>query len=1219
VFQPLDAAEPIREGRESKGELVKMKNRQLIEASGTIDAGRCKTQSAATLHCASSRKVETNRLLCRLGQLLICVLLLATVKLGAQVTTADIVGTVTDATGAVISGASVTALNVNTGITRTTTSGASGDFVFNLLPVGQYTVSVKAPTFEGFKQNNIVLTAGDRTRVNAELAVGNIQDVVQINDVPPTIQTDSSSLGTVMTTKAVEDLPLNGRNFISLVQLVPGVTSGIAGGGQALNSGTRPDDRRQSSAFSTNGQDPDSNNNLIDGADNNDRLIGAIGVRPSIDAISEVKVETNLYSAEVGRTAGGVVNILTKSGSNNLHGSVFEFLRNDILDANSFYNFTNQATVPRKPEYRQNQFGGSIGGPIRRNKTFFFGDFEALRIVQGGNATGVVVPTALQRVGNFSESCTAGFGTNGICANSAQQISLTRAFGTAPAGPIPYNRLDQAPYSSSLDPIGLKLAALYPLPSSSAITAGNYTALANRTYYSRTYDIKIDHHFNDANMMWGRYSYNLVSTLVPTLFPDVSGGFNPGSGVSGIGGTFPGPNVSGAMNGALDYIHIFSPTLLLDLSASYLRNAINSRNINYGKNVANTLGFPCTSTSCINTGNPQTYGLPQIAPQGFQTIGDASYTPLSELDNSYLYKGSLTWTHGRHNVKVGGGFIRRQFTDMQSTGPRGTFTFVGATASVAVPVVNGTAVGSTTLNDGAGLANLLLGSPSALSRSLGAFASSYRTWEPGGYVQDDWHAIRRLTLNLGVRYDVFTPKVEVHDRIGNLNIFTGQVLVPGMNTSRTTGLNTVYSDVAPRVGFAITLGHEMVVRGGYGISYFPGDINSGALLKNPPYTPSVGCGPSTGTACSAYGSFGTLDQGMPVPAVSVVATTTPAGLSSVTILPGTSITEIEQNFAPSYIQQYNLIVEKGIGKNTVSAGYIGTVGRQIAMNPQDINRALPSGTATANPRPITQLNPNIGTVTAWLSEGRSAYNALQLTFQRRVSNGINVNSGYTFAKETDDVNAAGNIGSGGYNTLIGPQAGIVANIQKYDHSAGDFDVKHRFYAALNYAPTFFDSVTGYRAVVAKGWQANAVLTWQTGVPYTVTNATGRTGIIGLASGERPDRVKASLKASTPAVGTSGYWLDTTAWSSQALYTLGNSARNVGYGPGATIVNLSLFKTFVMPKKTNIEFRSEFFNIFNHPTFSNPVTTLGSGNFGQITSVAAGSQPRQIQFALKYIF
>jgi hypothetical protein len=1139
-------------------------------------------------------------------------------RLQAQVTTADIVGSVTDTTGAVVADAKVTAKNINTGISRSVVSTASGDYTLNLLPVGAYSVTVEAAHFQGFKQNNINLAAGDRTRVNAQLGVGNIQEVVQVNDVPPTIQTDSSSLGTLMTTRAVEDLPLNGRNFVSLVQLVPGVTSGIAGGGQALNSGTRPDDRRQSSAFSTNGQDPSANNNLIDGADNNDRLIGTIGVRPSIDAIAEVKVETNLYSAEVGRTAGGVVNILTKSGTNKFHGSLFEFVRNDMFDANSFWNFTGQTTVPKTPKYRQNQFGGSVGGPIFHDKTFFFGDFEALRIVQGGTATGIVVPTALQRVGNFSESCVAGFTANGICNNAAQQISLTKAVGTAPAGPIPYNRLDLGPYAANLDTIGLKLAALYPLPTSSAITAGNYTAAANRTYFSRTYDIKIDHHFNDANMMWGRYSYNLVNTIVPTLFPDANG-FNPGSGVSGIGGTFPGPNTSGAMNGALDYVHIFRPTLLMDLGASYLRNSINSKNINFGKNVANTLGFPCSTASCINTGNTQTYGLPQIASQGFQTIGDASYTPLIELDNSFQYRGSLTWTHGRHNVKVGGGFIRRQFTLTQSTGPRGTYTFVGATASVAVPVVNGTAVGSTTNNNGAGLANLLLGAPGTLARSLGAFASSYRTWEPSGYVQDDWHVSSRLTFNVGVRYDVFTPKVEVHDRIGNLNIFTGQVLVPGTNSSRTTGLTTKYNDIAPRFGFAVTLNHDLVLRGGYGISFFPGDMNSGALLKNPPFTPSISCGPTTGTSCSVYGAFGTLDQGMPLPVSSVVPTTTPAGLSSVTIAPGTAITEIEQNFAPSYIHQYNLIAEKGLGKNTVSAGYVGTMGRNIAMNPQDINRALPSGTSTPNPRPITALNPNVGTVTAWLSEGQSAYNALQLTLARRVSSGLNVNTGYTFAKETDDVNAGGNIGSGGYNTLIGPQTQIVANIQKYDHSAGDFDVKHRFFAAVNYNPMFGNSLTGYRAVIAKGWKANGVLSWQTGIPFTVTNATGRTGIIGLSSGERPDRVKQTYKLSSPVVGTSGHWLDTTAFASQAMYTLGNSARNVGYGPGATILNLSLFKTFALPKETNLEFRAESFNLANHPTFSNPVTTLGSANFGQITSVAAGAQPRQIQFALKYIF
>lgn len=425
----------------------------------------------------------------------------AAAQLSAQITTGGIVGTVTEANGSILPGATIILENLDTGLTQKNTSTNTGDYTFDLLPIGHYSIAISMPNFQTYKVSQITIAAGDRTRINARLAIGRVVETITVASDVVAVQTDSSTVGSLVDTKAVQDLPLNGRNYINLVTLTPGVTSGTTpGSSQALSSGTRPDDRRQSSSYSANGQDPTANNNLLDGVDNNERVIGSIGVRPSIDAIAEVKVQTNLYSAEIGRTSGGVVNILTRSGSNQFHGSLFEFLRNDLFDSNPYYNFNagSSATVA-KPEYRQNQFGGSLGGPIFKNKTFFFGDYEGLRYVQGGTVTGVVVPTSLQRVGNFSESCTATgatFNSSGVCSNPALQISLTSAYNGAAAGIIPYNRLDLAPYSGLLDSIGLKLASLYPQPASTAVNSANYTATGKKTYFGHTADIKIDHHFN---------------------------------------------------------------------------------------------------------------------------------------------------------------------------------------------------------------------------------------------------------------------------------------------------------------------------------------------------------------------------------------------------------------------------------------------------------------------------------------------------------------------------------------------------------------------------------------------------------------------------------------------------------------------------------------------------------------------------------------------------
>lgn len=1153
--------------------------------------------------------------------LLLCTLAVTSLSSFAQVSTAEVVGTVTDDSGAILPGATVVLKSLDTGIVETVKANGAGEYAFNLVAIGRYSLTVTSPNFKTFKIDAITLAAGDQSRLDAKLAIGAVTETVEVTSVNASVQTDSSTVGALIDTKAVQDLPLNGRNYVNLVALTPGVTTGTApGGAQALSSGTRPDDRRQSSAYSANGQDPSANNNLIDGVDNNDRLIGTIGVRPSIDAIAEIRVQTNLYSAEVGRTSGGVVNILTKSGTNKFHGTAFEFFRNDIFDGNAFYNFLGSTTITPKPKYRQNQFGGSLGGPILKDKTFFFADYEGLRIIQGGTATGVVVPTALQRVGNFGESCTSfssagvvnSFNAAGLCSDPTRQISLSAPTGAAPAGPVPFNRLDVGVYAGLLDPTGLKVAALYPLPSTAAVNSGNYNATGDRTYFGHTFDVKIDHHFNANNTLRGRYSFNQVAALVPGLFPNTAAGFSPGSGVNGIGGTFPGQNKTRAQNLLLNYLRVVRPNLLVELNASFLRDYINSQPLNYGKNVSTTLGIPG-----VNTADPQTSGLVGFTVQGFQGLGESAFTPLLEIDNSFPYGGAVTYTKGTHNIKMGAGFIRRQFSIEQSTTARGSFTFNGATSNVAVPVFNGTVITAPNPVDGAGVANLLLGAPATIARSIAPFVSSYRTWEPYAYIQDDWRATRWLTLNLGLRYDVFTPKTEIRDRISNFNAATGQVLYPGFNTSRTTGIQTDQADFAPRIGFAATVANNLVARGGYGISFYPGDINSGALLKNPPFTPSLTCGPTTTTPCSSYGAYGTLAQGMFLPSVNFSTTVLPSGLPTIALPSGSGFTEIEQNFKSSYMHQFNVLLEKGFGKNVASVGYVGSIGRRLVMNPADINRALPSGNATANPRPLSLLNPGLGTVQAFESAGISSYNSLQASFQRRLSRGLSASAGYTYAHEIDDATGLAGTGTAGYGTYITSPTTYVQSIQSYDRSTGDFNIGNRGFLAGNYELPKAN-VNHILASAINAWQVNGTVIWQSGLPITVTNATSRAGITGLAS-ERPNRVLGNITVANPSAGVNGQYLDPNAFAPQTLYTLGNSGRNIGAGPRSSFINASLFKTFPLAREMNLQFRTEVFNVPNHRIMGQPVSTLGSATFGKITSVGAADAPRQIQFALKLEF
>src|SRR5438094_7335978 len=387
------------------------------------------------------------------SNLLIVVLLLAlSICAAPQVTTAAVVGRVTDSSGAVLPGVTVVIENLGTGATRSVVSSDTGDYVFNLLPAGRYSVRFELPGFKTFTIASLVLAAGDRARIDAQMMVGALNESVNVEEQAPLLQTDTATLGTAITGRLVQDLPLNGRNYVQLTQLVTGVSSGP---GNGLATGSRPDDRRLNSSYSVNGQDPVTNNNLIDGMDNNERFIGTIGVRPSIDAIEEFKVQTNLYSAEISRTAAGVVNILTKSGTNLFHGSLFEFLRNDALDANQNYNFT--GTQLPKAKFRQNQFGGSIGGPIKKDRTYIYGDYATLSI-RNCIPIDAIIPTGRQRIGDLGENCTSlggSFDSGGLCSVAPGQLNVAVPVRCIRSGRVLSIDLTRAPDRTALDQVGL--------------------------------------------------------------------------------------------------------------------------------------------------------------------------------------------------------------------------------------------------------------------------------------------------------------------------------------------------------------------------------------------------------------------------------------------------------------------------------------------------------------------------------------------------------------------------------------------------------------------------------------------------------------------------------------------------------------------------------------------------------------------------------------------
>ena len=665
-------------------------------------------------------------------------------------------GRVTDSSGAAMPGVTVTITNPATGETRTQVTGETGDYTFGLVPIGSYTVKFELAGFNPYAAS-MRLSAGDRQRVNAQLAVGTLSENITVTAQSPIIQSDSATVGALLPETAVQDLPLNGRNVIGLVRGLPGANEGLP---NSLSSGNRPDDRRQTSTVSVNGQNDVLNNNLIDGMDNNERFIGTIGVRPSVDAIAEVKVQTNMYTAETGRTAGAVVNILTKSGTNDYHGSGYGFFRNEKYDAYEYFARRDQP----KPRLRQQQWGGSFGGRIIRNKTFFFADYERYHQERGVTFVSTV-PTPAMKNGDFSEL----LASRGIVIYDPL---------TSPRVPFPNNVIP----ANRIDPVAQRFLNLYPAPSAPGL-GSNFTTTVNREQTSDTFDVRLDHRFTDTRQIYVRYSDNGVETLVPGVFGIVNG-IDPGGSAAGFGG----PSLADAWGLHANYLEIIRPTLLFEVKAGKLYFNTDSLPETFGQNVATEYGL-----QGINI-DARTSGLPNFAVAGYTTLGDPRFVPIFLKNDTWQAQAALTNVRGAHNLKAGVAVVRRTMSPIQSNDGTGLYTFTAA------PTNNGAGVG------GDAAAAFLLGYPFTVARAHLVVDTALNTWEPSLFVQDDWRASDWLTLNLGLRYDIFTPFTEEDGEISNLDINTLQFLIPGENgASDSAGVETDYGNIAPRFGFAATV------------------------------------------------------------------------------------------------------------------------------------------------------------------------------------------------------------------------------------------------------------------------------------------------------------------------------------------------------------------------------------------------------------------------------
>jgi hypothetical protein len=1168
--------------------------------------------------------------------LMACVLatvLLATNSAKAQLTTADITGVVTDQQGGVLPGATVTLTDLGTKEARTLKSNAQGEYTFSLLRPGHYSVSVEAAGFKTYTVGDIGVEAGDRGRADAKMVVGQAVQTVEVTAATPLLQADNATVSSTVSSEAVVDLPLNGRNFIQEVQLVPGANEGP---GNGLTSGQRPDDRRSTNGLSVNGQDDVLNNEVIDGLDNNERIIGSIGVKPSVDAIQEISVETNNYAPEIGRTAGGVINVITKSGSNEFHGSLYEFFRNDVLDARSY--FATTSSIPTKPELRQNQFGGSLGGPIIKNKTFFFGSYEGFRLVQAINPFTSTVPT----LANFNS-------INGIGGGSPNDlINAAIADGALPA----VNPTAGSGGVYTVDPIAFNYLKLFPAPNAAGTNGGvtnNYVAGGNKTQSSTTVDARVDQSFNSNNQMYGRFTYNNVSTFnpaqLPTAGPNAIAGVIPGGGRY----NFSGNATDVAYGYQLNYTHLFSSRLVLELKAGYTRINNFSTPLNYGNNVATKFGFPANT----NNFNANSSGLTPVGISNFEDLGDGAYVPLQDIDNTFQYSGNVSDTIGDHNMKMGATLIRRQARNLQSASALGNYSFGLSTDTSGFPI----AEQNTNV-----LASMLLGAFTSPTRVYNLDTPDYRSWEPSVYWQDYWKARPNLTIIYGARYDVFTPFTDAHNHISNFNWPLAETLtaanidsaldVAGENgVSSTAGVKTDYSNIAPRVGFAATVRPGTVLRGGFGMSFFPGNYTSNSDLKNVPFTstyqPScestlafsivsshgVSASPVCGTSGQGSTSTQTLSQGLPLP----VAPFQPGQAPNLASLSGLSFNAENPKLRQGVVYQYNLEIEKQIGAAVATIGYVGEIGDHQPEVLNNINLPSPAGPTAALTQTyiLTPVLPNVATVGYYDSEGISNYNALQASLEQRLSHGFTLNANYTWAHGLDDFSGLSEEGDQGYSNSD-PH-----NLRKTEYGNGDNDIRNRFVLQSTYALPWGNHLNGFTGKLASGWQFNEIFVIQSGKDFSVENSTAA-GCIVPAGFAAPTTGNCAHPYSGANIGSPGNdrpniigplhinnpgraeWFNTAAFQGQLIGTASNQERNQLYGPDFRHVDISLFKNIPIHERLALQFRAEFFNLTNTvslymPNNNSGDAQLGNGSFGQLTNVDPNYTPRQIQFALRATF
>lgn len=1187
----------------------------------------------------------------------------------AQVDTGTVLGTVTDSTGAIIPNANVTIVNQATAAPLTKKTGDDGRFEFTPLAIGTYNVVVEASGFKKATVQGVHLNIQQQALVNVTLEPGAVTENVEVTEAPELMQTESGSVGQVIDEKSIVSLPLNGRDYTMLVLVTPGVTLPQQGA-------------RATNQFVANGARVAQNDYLLDGIDNNSNSVDYLDgkadvIKPPVDAIAEFKIMTSDFPAEFGRAGGAIVNATLKSGSNQLHGSVWEFLRNDVFDAYNDY-FVPNATASKKPELRQNQFGFTAGGRVWKDHLFWFGDYEGTRILNGvqaqsqasanlGAGLSPTVPTTAEIGSGYTDfsdlyNSTGTFTRTDLLGRAYQNGQIfdpatTRAVTNGVVDPVTGLTATGTGYvrdpftnnlipSQRLDANAIKLMQLYPAPTQSGVLY-NYNIIKVDSNNTDTADLRIDERFRDQDQAFFHYDYISSVRVLPPPFDGVADG----------GGYSNGTEIYNVRGFALGYTHTFSPTLINEARVGYTRGH-DTRN----PAGASTMGIPAQYGIQGVPQLPLNGGLPYLGIGTLSGLGGAGWLPGNRFSDTEQMTENLTKIYKKHTFKGGAEFQYIYFPWIAPPASKGEFYFDGNYTSMPLEM---TAKGAANGVDGTtGRAQFLITPenatvPNGVNMSGGMDqidASNFGEVHAnrnyfGAYFQDDWAITRKLTLNLGVRWEHFGLTGEAGGAQANFiqtsptsstgakyYLTESHKTSPVLSTSFTDalardGIDIVYTNqygsgmgviqklnFSPRVGFAYSLTPRLVVRGGYGLFYGAFENRGGypSLGYNYPFQYSIGLTDASNGGTSnvtpvtyTNGTTGTLENGL---------TGIPLDPADVSYS-GLALRGIQLHYQTPYTQGFNITTQYQLTQHdSIEAGYVGSQARHLeaSVGQNNVTELLPAGTpltgGAANYIPF----PDFGSgMPYYATAGNSSYNSLQTKWVHQASKGLDVLVGYTLGRATTD---AGDSLSGG--GVSGYRAPAIAGI-KYDTGLAGFNITHAFVASGTYSlpfgrgKDFLGGMNRAEDLILGGWSVNTILTLDSGQPQTigsqVSTGSGFSAYADVVAGQ--NKYRGSVRhyynpaafADPPAV---------TAIGQTSLAPLGGPNTQVN-GPGYQDFDFSVFKSFAVTEKSHAEFRAEAFNLTNTPSFNLPTNTdyKDDVNFGQITSTR--SNARELQFALKY--